>query len=100
MITAVRWWHRLRGPALGWIAALLVALLAAAGSGEAVTLNPGDILVTDSGGAAIIRLNPIDGKPTVVAQGAISPFPAASRSRPTVTYSWSTDSAVTAARVG
>jgi len=81
IITAVHWWHRLRDPAPGSIAALLVALLAAARSGEAVTLNPGDILVNGfvqvigSEQAAIIRLNPIDGKSTVVAQGDKLVFP-------------------------
>ena len=49
IVTAVRWVHRRRAPAPGWIGALLlVALLAAAGPAAAVTLNPGDILIANS----------------------------------------------------
>src|SRR5262245_27053741 len=69
IVTAVRRWHCRRGPVAGGIAALVVALLVAAGSGEALTLNPSDILVADAGAGAVVRLDPIDGKPTVVAQG-------------------------------
>ena len=55
IVTVVHWFHRLRGPAPGWTGSLLlVALLAAAGSGEAVSLSPGDILIANSGGNDIV----------------------------------------------
>jgi len=69
VVTAVRWFHRFHGAALGWIGGLLVALLSAAGPGEAVTLQPWDILIADSGSAAIIPVDPIGGGQTVVASG-------------------------------
>jgi len=53
------------------LAALAVILLVNSGSALGVTLDPGDILITDSNNAAgrIIRVNPITGAPTLVASG-------------------------------
>jgi sugar lactone lactonase YvrE len=68
--TVVRRWHRLDHPAPGWIAALVcAALLAAAGAGEAVTLNPGDFLIAQSQGGNILRINPLGGQATVLVSG-------------------------------
>jgi hypothetical protein len=71
IITAVRYFHRLHGAAPGWSGALLVALVAAAGPSEAVTLQPGSILITsfEGGGGTsskgIVRLGPPGGDPPV-----------------------------------
>jgi sugar lactone lactonase YvrE len=74
IVMAVRWCHRLHAPAPVSIAPLLAALLATAGPGEAVTLNPGDILVAVSFGG-ITRVNPIDGAQTPAADALYLPSP-------------------------
>jgi len=68
--TVVRWSHLHLGPAPGWITALLlVGLLAAGGPGHAATLNAGDIVIADSQAAMIIGVNPVSGLQTPVASG-------------------------------
>jgi len=68
--TVVRWFHGLHGPAPGWITAiLLVRLLAAGGPGYAAPLNPGDIVIADSEAVQIIGVNPVDGQQTPIASG-------------------------------
>src|SRR5262245_45816621 len=70
IVMAVSRVQRLHGPAPRWIGALLlVGLLAAAGPGKAVTLNPGDILIANQGDSTVIRVNPADASQTPVTSG-------------------------------